>query len=248
MKYVNFFLFVCLCAAVIFFSGDRGPALRRFMTERLGIEEGIAVMDNKTAKENKKAVVVIDPGHGGSDPGKVGVKNTEEKEINLAIAKRLKSLLELNDIQVVMTRETGEGLYDPSASNKKADDLKKRVKMIEDSGAALTVSIHQNSYPDASIKGAQTFYFTGSKDGEELARILLKAIKEAVDDGNHRDAKANDSYYMLKKSVCPTVIVECGFLSNPDEEELLNSEEYQEKLAYAIHLGVMEYLNKFLLY
>lgn len=245
MKYLNFFLFICLCAAVVLFSGDRGPALRSFLTERLGLEEGIAVMENTEGNKGKyKAVVVIDAGHGGSDPGKVGVNQTEEKEINLAIARRLKTLLELNDIKVIMTRETGDGLYDPSASNKKADDLKKRVALIEESGAALTVSIHQNSYPDASIRGAQTFYYTGSKDGEELAKMLLKAIKAEVKDGNHREAKANDSYYMLKKSVCPTVIVECGFLSNSDEEALLNSEEYQEKLAFAIHLGIMEFLNR----
>ncbi|MBO5197231.1 MAG: N-acetylmuramoyl-L-alanine amidase [Lachnospiraceae bacterium] len=203
---------------------------------------------NESEDAGNEFIVVIDPGHGGTDPGKVGVNQIEEKAINLAIAYRLKALLELNDVTVILTRETDDGLYDPAASNKKADDLKKRVSLIEESKAALTVSIHQNSYPDEACRGAQTFYYTGSEDGKVLAEILQKQLKSVLADGNHREAKGNDSYYMLKKSICPTVIVECGFLSNPQEADLLASEEYQEKVAFALHLGILEYRNNFLLY
>ena len=117
------------------------------------------------------------------------------------------------------------------------------MKLIEESGASVAVSIHQNSYTDASCRGAQTFYYTGSSEGEELARILLEQLKAVLNDGNHRTEKGNDSYYMLKKTTIPTVIVECGFLSNPNEKEMLLSEEYQEKIAWALHLGILEYIN-----
>ena len=243
MKYISFFLFVCLCAAVALFSGERGQERSKLLGAWIEGESAVEAYESGSRRTKAETVVVVDPGHGGNDPGKVGTGGVEEKGINLSIAGRLKSLLELNDITVVMTRETDEGLYDSSASNKKADDLKKRVKLIEESGASVAVSIHQNSYTDASCRGAQTFYYTDSSEGEELARILLEQLKAVLNDGNHRTEKENDSYYMLKKSTIPTVIVECGFLSNPDEKEMLLSEEYQEKIAWALHLGILEYLN-----
>jgi len=191
-----------------------------------------------------RAVVVLDAGHGGIDPGKVGVNGALEKDINLQLVFRLKTLLELNDIRVVLTRDGDYGLYDETDSNKKVNDMKRRVELIRTSGADLTVSIHQNSYTSESIYGAQVFYYGVSADGKELAGLIQNALKEEIDNDNRREIKANDSYYLLKKTEIPTVIVESGFLSNNREAELLVTGEYQERLAWAIHLGIMRWLNR----
>jgi len=191
----------------------------------------------------KQTVVVLDAGHGGKDPGKVSDGGALEKDINLSIAIRLKALLEQNGIVVVMTREEDRDLASENASNRKNEDLKARVKLISETAPEVMVSIHQNSYPEAEVDGAQTFYAAGSEPGKQLAAIIQKNLKNEIKDDNHRVAKANKEYYLLKKTDCPAVIVECGFLSNPREAELLASEDYQEKLAFAIHLGIIEYIN-----
>ena len=105
------------------------------------------------------------------------------------------------------------------------------------------VSIHQNSYHEEYVHGAQVFYYKGSVTGKRLAELIQKRFVITVDGENKREAKANDSYYLLKKTSCPIVIVECGFLSNRTEEEKLNSEAYQEKAAWAVYMGIMQYLN-----
>jgi N-acetylmuramoyl-L-alanine amidase len=194
--------------------------------------------------QNDKPVIVIDPGHGGFDPGKVGVNGAYEKDINLCIALKLKLFLEENDYNVVMVRTEDMGLYQESDSNKKRTDLKKRIEIINQSNVILAISIHQNSFSEGSSKGAQVFYHEKSLEGKELAGIVQEQIKTSIQDGNHRVAKSNSNYYMLKQSLCPLVIVECGFLSNKNEAELLCSEEYQEKMAWAIHLGIIKYLNE----
>lgn len=198
---------------------------------------------SKDMKENHKLTVVIDPGHGGFDPGKVGVNGVLEKDINLAIAMQLKELLELNDLNVVMLRTADEGLYSEGDPNKKASDLKKRVQLMAEANPVLAVSIHQNSFPQESSYGAQVFYYSESEQGKELAKIMQATLKELLTDGNHRMEKPNKDYYLLKKSTCPLIIVECGFLSNQKEAMLLATEKYQREMAWAIHLGVMRYLN-----
>ena len=200
------------------------------------------VMNTKV--EKAKTVVVIDAGHGGDDPGKIGVNQAEEKDINLAIAKRVQRLLEQNDVSVIMTREDNDGLYDRSASNKKVQDMKNRLHLIQESDPVLTVSIHQNSYHQEEIHGAQVFYYETSEEGKLAAGITQRLLIEKVDPENKRVEKANTSYYLLKKTETPIIIVECGFLSNWNEAELLISDTYQEKLAWAIHLGIMEYVNQ----
>ena len=190
-----------------------------------------------------KKTVVIDPGHGGADPGKIGVNDAKEKDINLQIAMRLKSLLEAQDVEVVMTRTDEGGLYDENASNKKVQDMKRRIAIIEEAQPEAVVSIHQNSYHEEYVHGAQVFYYDGSKTGKELAELIQKRFVISVDPENKREAKGNSSYYLLKKTSRPIVIVECGFLSNQAEAEMLNTSEYQEKAAWAIHMGVLQYLN-----
>lgn len=190
-----------------------------------------------------KYVVVIDAGHGGFDPGKVGVGGELEKEINLSITLKLKKLLELNDCEVILTRETEDGLYSPEDSNKKQVDMRKRIEIIREAKPDVAISIHQNSFTQESSKGAQVFYYVKSSQGKKLAEIIQEQLKITLNDGNHRFAKSNDSYYMLKKSECPLVIVECGFLSNRVESQLLKDDAYQEKVAWGIHLGILDYLN-----
>lgn len=187
--------------------------------------------------------VVVDAGHGGADPGKVSVDGSLEKDINLKIALKLQKFLEMQDVDVVLTRDSDAGLYDESASNKKVQDMKNRVGIIEERQPALTVSIHQNSYHEEYVHGAQAFYYANSEKSKELAERIQRIMALELDKDNARQAKANDSYYLLKKTSTPIVIVECGFLSNYEEAQKLASELYQEKVAWAIHLAIMQQLN-----
>ena len=197
---------------------------------------------NQTAK-GTKATIVIDPGHGGFDPGKVGVNQTLEKDVNLAISEKLNQKLAASGYTVYMTRVSDEALCRGDESSKKRADMQNRVALIEEKKPDLVVSIHQNSF-SASTKGAQVFYHKSSEKGKRLAGILQQSIKEKADKENHRVEKANDSYYMLRKVSCPIVIVECGFLSNPDEERLLNDEKYQKKMVEGIAEGIENFLYK----
>ncbi|HJC14979.1 MAG TPA: N-acetylmuramoyl-L-alanine amidase [Candidatus Fusicatenibacter intestinigallinarum] len=203
--------------------------------------EGAKLVENINGE---KKTVVVDPGHGGMDPGKIGINDVEEKEINLEISLMLRDKLEKQGIQVVMTRETDQGLYDEDSSNKKVQDLQRRVELIHEEQPVCVVSIHQNSYPDASVKGAQVFYYEDSTEGKKLAEELQNALIAQVDPENHRQAKGNTTYYLLERTDVPLVICECGFLSNPEEAELLTDQAYQETLTDAIVSGILEYLGK----
>lgn len=188
--------------------------------------------------------VVIDAGHGGADPGKVGINGAYEKDVNLQIAMRVRDYLEAAGVRVVMTREEDAGLYDSNASNKKVQDMKRRVALIDQTAPDAAVSIHQNSYHEEYVHGAQVFYYDGSVKGEKLAQYIQDQMVEKTDPENRRKIKANDSYYLLKKTEFPIVIVECGFLSNSEEARLLCSEDYQDRAAWAIHMGILQYLNQ----
>lgn len=195
------------------------------------------------AVEAKKVEVVLDPGHGESDPGKIGINQALEKDINLKIAKKVQSRLEKEGVQVAMTREKDEMLAKEGDTNKKIQDMKARVQLMNEISPKLVVSIHQNSYTDEKIHGAQVFYYAQSAEGKTAAEIMQKALLK-VDESNKRQAKEDSTYYILKRTKSPTVIVECGFLSNQEEAELLVSDEYQEKLADAITEGILACLSK----
>jgi len=197
----------------------------------------------KAKAEKERPVVVIDAGHGGNDPGKIGIDGTLEKDINLQIAYRLKKYLEASDVKVVLTREDDNGLYTEKDSRKKMADMSKRCEIINDVSPALTVSIHQNSYHQENVFGGQVFYYKKSDKGKELAEILQSRFDYVLGEKNTRLAKPNDNYYLLLHVRTPIVIVECGFLTNWKESALLNSPDYQDRLAWTIHMGVMEYLN-----
>lgn len=188
--------------------------------------------------EKGKQVVVVDAGHGGNDPGKVGVNSANEKDINLAVAKKVEKKLKKKDVKVVMTRKDDTTLAKEADTNKKVQDMKARVELINDTKPDMVVSIHQNSYQDADIRGAQVFYYSHSGDGKNTAELMQKALLK-VDKDNTRQAKANDTYYLLKRTKVPTIIVECGFLSNPEDAGKLVTEEYQDKMADAIVRGIL---------
>jgi len=230
-KYFSVFFLLFILVAIVLTSN---PSLK--VMKRIFFTQG--------KDSQSQIVIVIDPGHGGRDPGKVGINNTIEKTINLDISFKLKSLLEQNDIKVYMTREDDTGLYSQSDTYKKRADLDNRVDFIHSKDADLAISIHQNSFPEEYVKGAQAFYYDKSLGGKVLAEMIQAQVKKTIADGNHRVAKSNASYYMLKKTECPLVIVECGYLSNNSESALLMQNDYQEKMAWGIHLAIMQYINQ----
>ena len=173
-------------------------------------------------------VILVDAGHGGVDSGMVGIGGLKEKGINLDIAMKLKTILEKKGLAVVMTREEDKGLYENGTKNMKAQDLQNRIEQIRKYEPVLSVSIHQNSYSDPGVKGPQVFYYEDSEGGKELAL----AIQE------------NRTYYLLKRSPGVINIVECGFLTNPEEAALLQTEKYQRKVAEAVADGIVTYLKK----
>lgn len=188
--------------------------------------------------------IVIDAGHGGIDPGKVGINDALEKDINLALALKLRDKFSQDSIRIILTRDSDTGLYSEGSTNKKAEDMQTRCKIISDASPIFTVSLHQNSYPSPEVCGAQVFYFGQSQDGKKLADMIQDSLISNVDPDNHRIAKANESYYLLKKTPTPTVIVECGFLSNPTEANLLLTDDYQNQLVDAIYNGIQNYLSE----
>ena len=183
-----------------------------------------------------KWIVVIDPGHGGVDPGKVGKDNTIEKDINLQIALKLQKSLEEKGITVVLTRTKDVGLYSENDTNKKLADMKARCEIIAQTSPDVVISIHQNSYTDGSV------CYTNSEKSKLLGENIQKQLV-AIEGMNPRTAKTNSEYYMLINTPSPTVIVECGFLSNEKEEKLLCNEEYQQKIADAISTGAIDFLK-----
>ena len=193
-------------------------------------------------------VIVIDAGHGGTDPGKVGKGGIEEDELNLKIAKKLKSLIEQSGGIAIMIREEDVGLYsdgNKSFNEKKVEDLKNRVKIANESDADIFVSIHLNSFPQPIYWGAQTFYKEGSEEGKKLAELIQNELIKVLNPENTRQALSSKNYYLLNNVKIPaSVIVEGGFLSNEMEARLLQDDVYQEKIAWAIFIGIMRYIDE----
>ncbi len=181
--------------------------------------------------------IVIDAGHGDWDPGKVAKDGTLEKDINLKISKYLQGYLEQSGGFVLTTR-----IDDTALSDKKREDLKERKNIANNEEVDLLVSIHQNSFPKESVKGAQVFYYKDSEESKKLAECVQNRLKE-IDSTNNRVAKESKEYYILKQTKMPAIIVECGFLSNMEENNNLKDEEYQKKVAWAIYLGILDYYS-----
>ena len=182
--------------------------------------------------------VVVDPGHGGEDSGTIGVSTgVKEAHINLEISKKLRNALVSYGAEVVMTRESGEAI----AASKDAD-MQLRREIISTSGQDLTISIHQNRFEDSSVKGPQVFYAPGSVEGEKLAKCIQDALNADLDVAKPR-TQMEGNYYIVKSGAAPAVIVECGFLSNPEEEQLLQKKQYQLMIVKAVIRGMEDYLG-----
>ena len=188
-------------------------------------------------------VIVIDPGHGGFDPGKAGISGSHEKDLNLEIALKVRDYLEQSGAIVIMTRTEDVDLDGDDSKQWKKGDMIQRAEKANNSGADILVSIHQNSFPQPQVKGAQVFYHNNSDLGKLLAENIQKSIKTYADVQNKRAAKHNADYYLLRVTEIPAVIVECGFLTNPEEEAKLNTDSYQEEIAWSIYIGIIEYFQ-----
>ncbi|ARP41160.1 putative protein YqiI [Geobacillus thermodenitrificans] len=189
-------------------------------------------------------IIVLDPGHGGPDGGAVGGE-VVEKEIALNVAKKLRDYLQQQGALVLMTRETDRDLASPSTrgySRRKKEDLRERTTFINKSNADLFISIHLNAIPSPRWRGAQTFYYGSLIENERLAKFIQAELRRNLEN-THRVAKMIDTVYLLKHAKKPGALVEIGFLSNPDERELLASDHYQTQLAASIYKGVLRYFS-----
>lgn len=196
-----------------------------------------------SAAAEPSRVLMIDAGHGASDSGKIGINGALEKDINLSVAQKLKAYLEAYEIRVVMSRITDDPLYEESDRNKKLADMKARIRMMEENQVQYVVSIHQNSYQQESVSGAQVFYYADSPEGEKLAQAIQDGFSYALGEKNTRKIKPNRDYYLLLHSPAVAVICECGFLSNREEAQRLTTEEYQQKIAVSIGKGILNFLG-----
>ena len=172
-------------------------------------------------------------------PGKTGTGGENEKILNLAVTEKLTEYLEQGGAEVILTRNA-----DTALGGSKHADMAERQRIANETGADILVSIHQNAFPSAKAKGAQVFYHKSSERGKILAECVQESLKSRVDGSNRRMAKENKEYYILRTTQIPAVIVECGFLSNAEEERLLNDTAYQERLAWAVYCGILDYFEK----
>jgi len=208
--------------------------LMLFLIYALKLKEDSAILT--LASPVSKKVIVIDAGHGGFDPGAVSNSGTREDKINLIIARKLKKYLENQGARVIMTRQTDEAL-----GRTKREDMQRRVEIIRNGNADIVVSIHLNKFQQSKYYGAQTFYMSGSEEGKRLAQCIQTQLIKVLNRGNTRQIKAVSDLLILKAGQAPSVVVECGFLSNPQEERLLKTDEYQEQVAWAIYCGIVDY-------
>jgi len=189
--------------------------------------------------------VVLDPGHGGEDGGAVSPGGVRESGLNLSVALRTRELLRFLGVPAVMTRETEISLHSPEASTiseKKVSDLKNRVAFVSQIPNPVLVSIHQNMFSQSKYHGAQ-FFYAKTAGSQALAEALQARISACLDPTNHRQAKPSEKVYLLEHNSCPGVLVECGFLSNPREEALLQTDDYQKKLAAVLAATLAEQLT-----
>ena len=191
-------------------------------------------------------VIVLDAGHGKPDEGAESSAGTTEAETNLKITMKVQNLLEQAGATVILTRSDENAIYDLDKNTlreKKISDIHNRVKIGNESSADIFVSIHLNKIPQNQYWGWQTFYKSGNEESTKLAKCIQTSLSEAIEKENKRVAMKIDNVYIVKYVEIPISIVECGFLSNSEEEKLLLQEEYQDKLAWGIYTGIMDYFK-----
>lgn len=185
--------------------------------------------------------IVIDAGHGGRDGGATGSSGISESELNLKYALTLKDLCEEFGMRVVLTRSDMNGLYDENASNKKKSEMEKRREIINNSGGDVMISLHMNSFPLSSCQGAHVFYAKGREDGCQLAKSIQTSL--SLTHSNARKYVSVGDYFVLNTASMPSVLIECGFLSCPEEEKNLINDDYREGMCYSILAGILSYFN-----
>lgn len=186
--------------------------------------------------------VVIDAGHGSPDGGAVGANGTQEKNINLDIALKLREIFENRGIRVVMTRTDDNSICSSDAETlheMKVSDMKNRLDIINNSNADLFLSVHMNSFPNPKVGGLHVFYSRNHPEAAETAAAIQESIASLTGAKTHSVKTASDTLYLMKNPVPPAILVECGFISNPDEEKMLNDEEYRSKIAFSIANAVI---------
>lgn len=193
--------------------------------------------------------IIVDAGHGGIDPGTMNKDQTVlEKDVNLKIAMKVKELIEASGGMVILTRNDDTSLYTEedgkTIRQKYNENLRNRKKIIEESSADMFVSIHLNAFPQSKYYGAQTFYPAGKEEDKALAKSIQGELKRVVDKTNNRVIKPRDDLYLLKENNIPSTLIECGFLSNDKEAQLLNDEKYQDEIAWAIYVGIQKYYSE----
>ena len=192
--------------------------------------------------------IIVDAGHGGIDPGSMtDDQSVKEKDVNLKITKKVKELLEASGAMVILTRNDDTSLYTEQVGKtirqKYNENLKNRKKIIQESSADMFISIHLNKFQESKYYGAQTFYPAGKEDDKQLATYIQGELKRVVDKTNNRKIKSTNDIYLIKDNEIPSTLIECGFLSNDKEAKLLNDEEYQDQIAWAIYVGIQKYFS-----
>ena len=192
-------------------------------------------------------VIILDAGHGLPDQGAESKNGVTENAINLVITLKVQKLLEQAGATIILTRSDENGIYDLDKNTlreKKVSDIKNRVKIGNNSSANIFVSIHLNKIPQSEYSGWQTFFKKNDENSRKLAKLIQTNLNEAIQKENKRKEHVITGKYIVDHVEIPTVIVECGFLSNPEEEELLQIDEYQDKIAWGIYTGIMDYFNE----
>ena len=230
------YLAVCICLGLLF--------------SILSLNSGMAVAsmaNNFGAYETVSPTIIIDPGHGGEDGGATTASGLLEKDLNLSISLYLKSFLEQSGFKVTLIRDGDFAVYDESAGTlkeKKTSDLKNRLKICNSSENNIYISIHQNKFQQSSCKGTQVFYSPNNDISKAFAEAVQSTVKNLLQNDNDRKTKpSNGSIYILDNSEVPCILVECGFISNPEEAYLLSTEEYQKQLSFSLYLGFLDFYN-----
>lgn len=219
-----------------------------FITISFCLVIGLTIATQKTIQvsntdlSSSQFVVVVDAGHGGIDPGGIGISTkVKEADLNLEIAKKLEQLLQSSGITVVMTRTDENGLYGVYTKNYKKIDMAKRKDIILEANPDVVVSVHMNRFSSSTLRGAQAFYDDGNELGEKLAQDVQTEFNNRLEATNR--APSTGDYFMVKCTDTASIIAECGYLSNKEDEKLLSTDEYQDKVAYAIFCGIVRYLS-----
>lgn len=235
MKKVSLFYYVFSFVLLVVF-------IVLIITAYSNLSDSIA---NTSQDTQNRPVIVIDAGHGGEDGGAVA-NNVIEKDINLKIAQDLSDMLISNGFEVVMTRRDDKSINTSGETlrERKVSDMKNRLKIFDSSNNNVVVSIHQNKFTDSKYSGTQIFYSPNNADSALLAESIRESVVTLIQPQNDRACKqAGNEIYLLYNTKSPAVIVECGFLSNKNESNLLNNNDYQKQVAWSIFFGILSYIN-----